>query len=110
MTLDVQYFVGSNEFSTKIMNVMSTVPRHRFVLEEQQLLAYENHPLTIGYGQTISQPYIVALMSDILHVNSEHLIFEVGTGIYKCAHHTRRWILWLARTCALRRYYCHRRN
>ncbi len=65
--LDVLRFVGSNEFSRSTMKAMEAVPRHRFVLVEQQIVAYENHPLPIGYGQTISQPYIVAFMTDILH-------------------------------------------
>lgn len=78
--LDVLRFVGSNEFSHSTMDAMATVPRHRFVLAEQQIIAYENHPLPIGYGQTISQPYIVAFMTDILHIDSKHRILEVGTG------------------------------
>ncbi len=78
--LDVLRFVGSNEFSSSTMKAMETVPRHRFVLVEQQIVAYENHPLPIGYGQTISQPYIVAFMTDILHIDAKHRILEVGTG------------------------------
>lgn len=80
MKLDVQRFVGSNEFSSLTMNVMGKVPRHKFVPIEQMILAYENHPLPIGHGQTISQPYIVALMTDILDIEKEHCILEIGTG------------------------------
>jgi protein-L-isoaspartate(D-aspartate) O-methyltransferase len=56
------------------------VPRHAFVLDEYLSQAYENHPLPIGFGQTISQPYIVALMSQELQVEAGDRVLEVGTG------------------------------
>jgi protein-L-isoaspartate(D-aspartate) O-methyltransferase len=56
------------------------VPRHLFVPRESQHLAYEDHPLPIGHGQTISQPYIVALMTDTLSLRGGETVLEVGTG------------------------------
>ncbi len=63
-----------------VIEVMGKVPRHEFVPEQLQELAYENHPLPIGYGQTISQPYIVALMTEALGLNKGDIVLEVGTG------------------------------
>jgi protein-L-isoaspartate(D-aspartate) O-methyltransferase len=59
---------------------MGNVPRHEFVPEEFLSQAYENHPLPIGYGQTISQPYIVALMSQAAGVSAGDKVLEIGTG------------------------------
>jgi protein-L-isoaspartate(D-aspartate) O-methyltransferase len=59
---------------------MLTVPRHRFVETRYHPQAYDDHPLPIGYGQTISQPYIVALMSEEAAVLPGHRVLEVGTG------------------------------
>ena len=64
----------------KVLNAMLTVPRHRFVREDDLSSAYNDHPLSIGYGQTISQPYIVALMTEMLEVEPDHKVLEVGTG------------------------------
>lgn len=64
----------------KILDVMRTVPRHLFVRSEDIRLAYEDQPVPIGYGQTISQPYIVAFMTDLLDVKPEQKVLEVGTG------------------------------
>ena len=64
----------------KVLAVMEKVPRHEFVPEEYLNQAYEDHPLPIGYGQTISQPYIVALMTDLLGVGPAATVLEVGTG------------------------------
>ena len=58
------------------------VPRHRFVPEDLEDAAYENRPLPIGYGQTISQPYIVALMTDLLAVEEGDAVFELGTEFW----------------------------
>jgi protein-L-isoaspartate(D-aspartate) O-methyltransferase len=63
-----------------VIDAMGTVPRHAFVPEEYLHLAYENHPLPIGYGQTISQPYIVALMTQELGVEAGDRVLEIGTG------------------------------
>ncbi|MBI5889787.1 MAG: protein-L-isoaspartate(D-aspartate) O-methyltransferase [Nitrosomonadales bacterium] len=66
--------------SEKVLAIMSRVPRHRFVPEDELYSAYYNSPLPIGHGQTISQPYIVALMTDLLAVGKQHSVLEVGTG------------------------------
>jgi protein-L-isoaspartate(D-aspartate) O-methyltransferase len=64
----------------RVLDVMSRVPRHLFVAEDQQARAYDDHPLPIGHGQTISQPYIVAFMSQALRVQPDHKVLEIGTG------------------------------
>ena len=64
----------------RIIQAMIEVPRHRFVDQEQQLYAYDDRPLPIGYGQTISQPYIVALMIEALIPAPSHRVLEIGTG------------------------------
>jgi protein-L-isoaspartate(D-aspartate) O-methyltransferase len=66
--------------SPEVIAVMRRVPRHQFVPEEYNHLAYENNPLPIGYGQTISQPYIVALMTQELGVEAGEKVLEIGTG------------------------------
>ncbi len=66
--------------SERVLAVMSRVPRHRFVPEGESWSAYYNHPLPIGHGQTISQPYIVALMTDLLQLGRHDTVLEVGTG------------------------------
>lgn len=62
-----------------VLRAMRKVPRHKFV-PGQEKRAYENWPLPIGYGQTISQPYIVGLMTDLLDVDKDDIVLEVGTG------------------------------
>jgi protein-L-isoaspartate(D-aspartate) O-methyltransferase len=64
----------------KVLGAMRKVPRHLLVPEEVREQAYQNTPLPIGYEQTISQPYIVALMTDLLDLRPEHVVLEVGTG------------------------------
>ena len=66
--------------SERTMTVLADVPRHRFVPKDLQNEAYENRPLPIGYGQTISQPYIVAVMTDVLEIRPGHKVLELGTG------------------------------
>jgi protein-L-isoaspartate(D-aspartate) O-methyltransferase len=63
-----------------VIEAMSAVPRHAFVPEEYLSAAYNNHPLPIGYGQTISQPYIVALMTESAGVSQGDRVLEIGTG------------------------------
>lgn len=63
-----------------VLRAMSTVPRHLFVPESLRGLAYTDGPLPIGHGQTISQPYIVAYMTEILHLKPHHRVLEIGTG------------------------------
>ncbi len=63
-----------------VLAAMRTVPRHEFVPERYQDQAYDDHPLPIGLGQTISQPYIVAFMTELLQLEPEDRVFELGTG------------------------------
>ena len=63
-----------------VLEAMGTVPRHEFVPQGQRHRAYADGPLPIGYGQTISQPYIVAYMTDMLKPKKEHKVLEIGTG------------------------------
>jgi protein-L-isoaspartate(D-aspartate) O-methyltransferase len=71
---------GRPKFGDAVMAAMAKVPRHRFVPFLQEAFAYENRPLPIGEGQTISQPYIVALMTDLLDPKPGDKVLEVGTG------------------------------
>jgi protein-L-isoaspartate(D-aspartate) O-methyltransferase len=64
----------------KVLQVMASVPRHEFVPPEQRDFAYRDEPLPIGYGQTISQPSLVALMTDMLDLKTTDHVLEVGTG------------------------------
>ncbi len=64
----------------KVLTAMLTVPRHLFVQPGDISRAYNDYPIPIGYGQTISQPYIVALMTKMLDLSPEHRVLEVGTG------------------------------
>ncbi len=64
----------------RILDVMCEIPRHRFVPPNMQDMAYEDGALPIGSGQTISQPYIVALMTDLLDLKGEENVLEIGTG------------------------------
>jgi len=63
-----------------LLEAMRTVPRHKFVPAEYLSMAYNDHPLPIGYGQTISQPYIVALMTEALQLEAGDRVLEIGTG------------------------------
>jgi protein-L-isoaspartate(D-aspartate) O-methyltransferase len=71
---------GRPTLSEAVMAVMARVPRHRFVPSLQQVFAYENRALPIGEGQTISQPFLVALMTDLLDPKPGDNVLEVGTG------------------------------
>jgi protein-L-isoaspartate(D-aspartate) O-methyltransferase len=66
--------------NSDVLRAMRTVPRHKFVPAEYLDQAYENHPLPIGYGQTISQPYIVAWMTELLELRPGEKVLEIGTG------------------------------
>jgi len=68
-----------------VLDAMSTVPRHRFVSRIYRSMAYTDNPLPIGHGQTISQPYVVALMTQLLQVDQKHEVLEIGTG---CGYQT----------------------
>ena len=71
---------GRPRFSPAVMAAMAKVPRHRFVPAPYRSMAYVNRPLPIGHGQTISQPYIVALMTDLLDLRPADSVLEIGTG------------------------------
>ncbi len=66
--------------SPEVLDVMNSVPRHRFVPETYRDDAYADTPLPIGHGQTISQPFLVALMTELLDVGPEATVLEIGTG------------------------------
>jgi protein-L-isoaspartate(D-aspartate) O-methyltransferase len=72
--------IGRDAFAPRVMAAMAEVPRHEFVPGQEQLYAYANGPLPIGHGQTISQPYIVALMTDLLECGPDDRVLEIGTG------------------------------
>ncbi len=71
---------GVAEIDPRVLAAMEKVPRHEFVPREEAAAAYKNRPLPIGQGQTISQPFIVALMTDLLQLKVTDKVLEVGTG------------------------------
>jgi protein-L-isoaspartate(D-aspartate) O-methyltransferase len=73
--------IGKSAFDERVMAAMSKVPRHAFVPIELQPYAYENIPLPIGFAKTISQPFIVALMTDLLDIKADDSVLEIGTGL-----------------------------
>jgi protein-L-isoaspartate(D-aspartate) O-methyltransferase len=77
---ETRTMTGRAKLDERVIEAVRSVPRHEFVAEELQYSAYANHPLPIGHGQTISQPYIVALMTDLLDPEPEHTVLEIGTG------------------------------
>ncbi len=72
---------GGITLSPRVLEAMATVPRHEFVPAEVVELAYADSPLPIGHGKTISQPFIVALMVELLDIQPEDRVLEVGTGL-----------------------------
>ena len=80
---EVEYtrsLIGRDRLDPRVMAAMGQVSREVFVPPGLQAFAYDNGPLPIGHGQTISQPYIVALMTDLLQPANDHVVLEVGTG------------------------------
>ena len=73
-------YTGRGVLSERVMDAMEEVPRHEFVDRYGPESAYANRPLPIGHGQTISQPFIVALMTDLLDPQADHVVLEIGTG------------------------------
>lgn len=71
--------------SDRVLHVLADVPRHLFVPPDHMSQAYLNRPVPIGYGQTISQPFIVALMTDLLDIGPDDKVLEIGTG---CGYQT----------------------
>ena len=84
-TMVVNQLLKRGIIDTAVLDAMSTVPRHRFVSRIYRSMAYTDNPLPIGHGQTISQPYIVALMTQLLQVDRKHKVLEIGTG---CGYQT----------------------
>lgn len=80
LALDTRFETGRTALSARVMAAMAKVPRHEFVPASQVANAYANRPLPIGLGQTISQPYIVALMTDLMEVKPGDRVLEIGTG------------------------------
>jgi protein-L-isoaspartate(D-aspartate) O-methyltransferase len=73
--------LGKVALSDQVMDVMGKVPRHEYVPIELQPYAYVNSPLPIGFDKTISQPFIVALMADLLDIRANDTVLEIGTGL-----------------------------
>ncbi len=73
-------YLGRDHLDERVLESLRTVPRHAFVPLLERPFAYENRPLPIGHGQTISQPYIVAIMTDLLDPQPGDRVFELGTG------------------------------
>ena len=73
-------YINKTSFNKVVMHAMEELPRHEFVPAELRSSAYQNRPLAIGYGQTISQPYIVALMTDLMQPGPGQSVLEIGTG------------------------------
>ena len=84
-TSETANWTGREQLSPRVMAAMAKVPRHLFVPSAEVAYAYANRPLTIGYGQTISQPYIVAVMSELLDLEPADKVLEIGTG---CGYQT----------------------
>ncbi|NQV57314.1 MAG: protein-L-isoaspartate(D-aspartate) O-methyltransferase [Rhodospirillales bacterium] len=78
-------WTGRKRFSTAVMKALAQVPRHEFTGDQNHSAAYINQPLPIGHGQTISQPYIVALMTELLDIEAGDRALEIGTG---CGYQT----------------------
>jgi len=77
---ETQGWTGRATYSDRVMAAMAKVPRHEFVPSPDLSMAYINRPLAIGHGQTISQPYIVAVMTDLLDLQPDDRVLEIGTG------------------------------
>ncbi len=74
-------YIGKPVLDTRVLRVMADVPRHEFVPVELKAYAYADTPLPIGYDKTISQPFIVALMTDLLDLKDTDVVLEIGTGL-----------------------------
>ena len=78
--LDTRPETGREALSGRVLDAMRRVPRERFVPQSEARFAYSDSPLPIGFGQTISQPFIVALMTDLIEPQPHHRVLEVGSG------------------------------
>jgi protein-L-isoaspartate(D-aspartate) O-methyltransferase len=79
-TSRVRGLIGKAALDERVMRAIGKVPRHEFVPIELQPYAYANRPLPIGFDKTISQPFIVALMTDLLEISADNTVLEIGTG------------------------------
>ncbi len=79
-TRETAPWTGRSHISKRVMAAIAAVPRDAFVLPDDRKHAWENRPLAIGHGQTISQPFIVAIMTELLDLEPHHRVLEVGTG------------------------------
>ena len=77
---ETRELTGRSVLDSRVLDALRRVPRHAFVSDDLQGCAYANHPLPIGCGQTISQPYIVALMTDLIGPHADAVVLEIGTG------------------------------
>ena len=77
---ETRRWTGRAQFAERVLEAIGRVPRHQFVAEGDEVAAYVNRPRAIGHGQTISQPYIVALMTDMLDLAGDERVLEIGTG------------------------------
>ena len=84
-TMVVNQLLKRDIIDTAVIDAMSTVPRHRFVSRIYRSMAYTDNALPIGHGQTISQPYVVALMTQLLQLDGKHKVLEIGSG---CGYQT----------------------
>src|ERR1700688_4323336 len=73
--------IGKTALDDRVLRAMAKVPRHEFVPREVQPYAYLNRPLPIGFDKTISQPLMVAVMTDLLELNPDDVVLEIGTGL-----------------------------
>jgi len=95
-----EQLVSRGIYDPAVLEVMGQVPRHLFVDQGLAVTAYKDHPLPIGYGQTISQPYIVALMTQELRLTGSESVLEIGTG---CGYQTAILAGLARRVCTVER-------
>ena len=79
-TMFTRAWLGKDQLDARVMAALAEVPRHEFLAANQSGVAYDNAPVPIGHGQTISQPFIVALMTDLLQPKPGDVVLEIGTG------------------------------
>jgi len=77
---DTSLYLDKEELDPRVIKALRDIPRHEFVTKNYLQYAYSNRPLPIGYGQTISQPYIVAIMTDLVKPDADDRMLEIGTG------------------------------
>ena len=80
-TIFVTPRLGKSALDARVIEAMAKIPRHEFVPAEIQPYAYLNRPLPVGYGKTISQPFIIAVMTDLLEPKKEDVVLEIGAGV-----------------------------